>query len=138
MAQTYCTGQGQGLGSDGFLYYTMHCTHYTGTGTIVTVRNSSCGKAMVSQVCVKNLVGGGGVGVHPGPLRQTTPGRHTHTPWADTHPTPHQDGHCSGRYASYWNAFFFSIVLILVPVQVPAPCPVCISHEAYFPIPDRI
>ena len=49
------------------------------------------------------------------------PGRH---PWADTHPpgqtppwadtpgqmhtprqTPPSSGHCSGRYASYWNAF---------------------------------
>ena len=33
-------------------------------------------------------------------LRQTPPlGRHT----------PPPDGHCSGRYASYWNAFLFSI-----------------------------
>ena len=29
-AHTHCTGQG--LGNDGFLYYTMYCTHYTGTG----------------------------------------------------------------------------------------------------------
>ena len=27
------TGQGQGQGNDGFLHYTMYCTHYTGTGT---------------------------------------------------------------------------------------------------------
>ena len=26
------TTQRQGTGSDGFLYYTMYCTHYTGTG----------------------------------------------------------------------------------------------------------
>ena len=26
-------GQGQGLENDGFLYYTMYCTHYTGTWT---------------------------------------------------------------------------------------------------------
>ena len=37
-----------------------------------------------------------------------SPGR-TPFPWADTlplgrHPQP-QDGYCSGRYASYWNAF---------------------------------
>ena len=46
--------------------------------------------------------GGGGdgvylwvqVGVH-------SLGRHT-SPWADT---PSRDGHCSERYASYWNAF---------------------------------
>ena len=35
MAHTYYTGpvQGQGPGNDGFLYYTMYCTHCTGTGT---------------------------------------------------------------------------------------------------------
>ena len=35
----------------------------------------------------------------------------THTPWADLrgrHITP-PDGHCSGGYASYWNAFLFRI-----------------------------
>ena len=35
-------------------------------------------------------------GVHP-------PGRHR----------PPPDGHCSGRYASYWNAFLWKLVLIL-------------------------
>ena len=39
-------------------------------------------------------------------------------PWADTHtpvrhPTPYgqtspRDGHCSGRYASYWNGFLYN------------------------------
>ena len=38
---------------------------------IITVRNSSCGKIMFSQACVKNSVQGG---VHPLPPRQT--GRH--------------------------------------------------------------
>ena len=55
--------------------------------------------------------------VHGG-VRQTPPGqtppRQTHnrqTPWADTPwQTPlHRDGHYSGRYASYWNAFLFSV-----------------------------
>ena len=40
------------------------------------------------------------------------------SPWADT-PWPHSpradtpsqaDGHCSGRYASYWNAFLFLLL----------------------------
>ena len=43
----------------------------------------------------------------PPPLRQTpradTPLGKT-PPWADT---PLRDGHCSGRYAFYWNAFLF-------------------------------
>ena len=43
---------------------------------VITVRNSSCGKVMFSQACVKNSV-------HK------------------------RDGHGSGRYASYWNAFLF-------------------------------
>ena len=30
------------------------------------------------------------------------------TPSLGRHP-PSRDGHCSGRYASYWNAFFFLI-----------------------------
>ena len=49
---------------------------------IFTVRNSSCGKVMFSQVCVKNSV-------HSG-----------RRAWQAS-----RDGHCSGRYASYWNAF---------------------------------
>ena len=52
------------------------------------------------------------------PGRQThswhPPGRQTHrwqadAPWADTpgQTPPSRDSHCSGRYASYWNAFLF-------------------------------
>ena len=35
MAYSHCTGPGLGQGpeNDGFLYYAMYCTHYTGTGT---------------------------------------------------------------------------------------------------------
>ena len=35
MAQSHRTGpgQGQGPGNDGFLYYAVYCSHYTGTGT---------------------------------------------------------------------------------------------------------
>ena len=54
-------------------------------GGIITARNSSCGKVMFSQARVKNSVHGG----------CTPPGRHP----------PPRDGHCSGRYTSYWNAF---------------------------------
>ena len=39
--------------------------------------------------------------------RQTPPGADSH--WADTpRQTPLRDGHCRGRYASYWNAFLLS------------------------------
>ena len=38
-------------------------------------------------------------------------------PWADT--PPPADGHCSRRYASYWNAFFlcFSLSFIFLTFQ---------------------
>ena len=39
----------------------------------------------------------------PPPARQTPLGRHLR---ADT---PLRDGYCSGRYASYWNAFLLTI-----------------------------
>ena len=58
---------------------------------------------MFSQACVKNSVHSGGC--------------LPDTPWADppnTHPLPGRHillpaGYCSGRYASYWNAFLFNI-----------------------------
>ena len=67
------------------------------TGGIFTVRNSSRGKVMFSQesVCTQ-----GGGGVHPPRQKADTTPR-----WADT--PPPADGHCSGWYASYWNAFLF-------------------------------
>ena len=64
-------------------------------------------------------------GIHP-PRADTPLGRHApwaDTPWADTPPA---DGHCSGRYGSYWNAFLFhykfcsiknTAILILVLIQ---------------------
>ena len=98
----------------------------------------SCGKVIFLHLSVI-LFTGGCLGRHPllgrlsllgrhplkqtlppyYPLRQISPGQ---TPLADTplfrHPlwantwadTPRPgDGHCSGRFASYWNAFLFGI-----------------------------
>ena len=52
-----------------------------------------------------------GGGVHPPRQTHTPLGRHSlgRHPLSDT-PPPHssqapRDGHCNGRYASYWNAF---------------------------------
>ena len=72
---------------------------------IFTVRNSSCGKVMFSQTCVKNSVheeGGGGL---------SASGSGGCTPPGQTPPHP-QDGHCSRRYASYWNAFLLVVRLL--------------------------
>ena len=49
-----------------------------------------------------------------------------HTPLrADTHPqadtpqvdTPPADGHCSGRYSSYWNAFLLFIMYLFMTLN---------------------
>ena len=115
--------------------------------SIFSVSNSSCGKVMFSQACVKNSVQAGGgdpcretppwadhpwldtpwstdtpLGRHLLPRAANTPGIHPSgqtSTWAktphspdQTHPgqTPHpRDGHCSGRYASYWNDFLFQM-----------------------------
>ena len=45
------------------------------------------------------------------PWQTTPPGRHL--PRQTPTPTPLRDGHCRGRYASYWNAF----LLIMCPQQ---------------------
>ena len=104
---------------------------------MITVRKRSCGKVMFSQACVKNSVHRGKVWQTPPfgrhlPWQTPLPGRHTPwqtpipgrhplgrhppgytPPWADPlalgKPPPHPDGHCSERYASYWNAFLSSI-----------------------------
>ena len=57
---------------------------------------------MLSQACVKNSVHGVWclVVYTPPPADTHSLGRHP----LGRHPPP-QDGHCSGRYASYWNAF---------------------------------
>ena len=48
----------------------------------------------------------------PNPPRQTSSGRHPHgqTP-LQADPPSLGDCHCSGRYASYWNAFLFSAMI---------------------------
>ena len=83
----------------------------------------SCGKVMFSQASVIMFTGGGCMpsmhwGRHPPgrhPLGRHSPGQTP--PWADTSPGqtsppgkhPPPDGYCSGRYASYWNAFLYFI-----------------------------
>ena len=73
---------------------------------------------MFSQACVKNSVHIGGCiptctcGSPSGRYPSMQWGRH---PQAGRHPPasrpPTPDGHCSGWYASYWNAFWFETYL---------------------------
>ena len=73
---------------------------------IFTVR-----KVMILHVSVILFTGAGGLA-----RRHPTLGRQPPSPWQADTPTPAArqpswqantlpDGHCSGRYASYWNAF---------------------------------
>ena len=102
---------------------------------VVSTRNSSCGKVMFSQSCVKNSIHGSGEVYTPLETPQAdTPWTHTHshldTPPPRTHTYPlgkPPDGHCRGRYASYWNAFLFQqINHIWEPFERWFCLPVCI------------
>ena len=105
----------------------------------ITVRKRSCGKVMFLHVYGILFTGGRctppwadtplgrhpqadiPLGRHPPwqtpplgrhPLRQTPPlGRHP----PGRHPS---DGHCSGRYASYWNAFLLYILCLLKQLHI--------------------
>ena len=91
------------------------CTHIV----IFTVRKRSCGKVMFLHLEGERC---NPPGRHPPghPPRQTPPWTDTHslpgkTSPLDRHPPsrpPPPDGHCSGRYASYWNLFLFSCFLV--------------------------
>ena len=75
---------------------------------VITARNSSCRKVMFLHLSVSHSVHGGGVGTDTPlgrPPWQTPLGRHTllGRPLL-------RDGHCSRRYASYWNAFLLVTV----------------------------
>ena len=82
----------------------LFCERYL---DLFTVRKRSCGKVTFLDLHLSVILfTGGSASVHVG----------IHTPWADTPPrqtppTPRQkppppaDGHCSGQYAPYWNAF---------------------------------
>ena len=128
---------------------------------IFSDRNSICGKVMFSQACVKNSVHGGGgipacygacisLGRHS-PRQLSTPPRQTSTASPrQTLPGRHplQDGHCSGRYASYWNAFLLSLYYFQKECGFfdyglePRPCPLLLWHHcrltAWTPIRPKI
>ena len=87
---------------------------------LVTVRNSSCGNVMFLQVSVcpqgevyipradtppPSTLGEGGI--HP--ARQTPPSLDRHPPFRVNTP---QDGHCSGRNTSNWNAFLLTYFIV--------------------------
>ena len=71
-----------------------------------------------TSVCQKFCPGGVSALVDAGkhttwqaPRRADTPAGQTIPSWTD--PLPPPNGYCSGRYASYWNAFFFKFNSII-------------------------
>ena len=60
------------------------------------------------------------------PLPEQAPPWSRHPPPRDRHP-PAADGYCCGRYASYWNAFFF--ISLYPPENMPAMNPPCFSNQ---------
>ena len=60
MAHSLRTGQGQGTENNGFLYYAMYCTDYTGTGTgnhcflLYPSRSLSLSRSWSSAVCISH------------------------------------------------------------------------------------
>ena len=89
----------------------LKCSNLLDHG-IFTIRNSSCGKVMLSQVSV--CPHGGGVHTLPA----DTPGQ-TPPPREDRLPrqTP-PDGYCSGRYACYWNVFLLNEKLFSLIIKL--------------------
>ena len=83
----------------------------------ISVCDNSCGKVMFLHLSVI-LSTGGSAAVHarihppgqtPPPPGQTPVHAGIHPP-VGRHPSgrhPSRDGHCSGRYISYWNAFLY-------------------------------
>ena len=122
----------------------VHCgvRQGRGPGPIFTVRKRSCGKVMSLHLCVSHSVHRGvstsvHAGIHTPPWAETpwadtptsrqtprawawtrTPPRQR-SPWADTPSPSPADRYCCGRYAFYWNALWFSIVLAKFPVPFP-------------------
>ena len=125
MAQSHCTGPGH----DEFLYYTMYCTHYTGTwaGTVnrcYRPRSVASKGYVFPGVCHSFCLTPGervkGHNTSPPPDNTSLP-----SPWTTPPSLARVKGHNTfppsppgGQYASYWNAFLFSIVSMPVPI----PC----------------
>ena len=91
-------------------FITTHCSSsIVYDSFIITARKRSCGKVMFLHLLVILFTGvstPGSGGVHP--LDTHPPGHTPRTPLSRHIPT-HRDGHWSGWYASYCNAFLLNI-----------------------------
>ena len=117
---TYCTNE----------IFTFNLVCYNVSWVFITVRNEVA-KVMFLQACV--CPRGVSASVHAGippprradtplgadtppeqtPLQEQTPPIPTgeDTPQGADTPSSPRDGHCCGRYASYWNAFLYLTIL---------------------------
>ena len=95
------------------------CTQWT-KFVLITARKRSLGKGNVFTLFCQSFCSRG-----KGCIPACNWGVYTpweDTPWADTPPpgqTLSRDGNCSGRYASYWNAFLYYNFLTKFNVFVP-------------------
>ena len=139
MAHAHCMGPGPRMMGFYIMLCTVHTTQGQGHGTIVTVRNEVA-KVMFLQVPVCPRGGGGYPSMpcrwypimpcsrSPGGGCLLLGGGCLLWGWCllrggvDGDTPASADGYCCRRYASYWNAFLFSIVPVPVPVLVPVPC----------------
>ena len=149
--RTY-VGTGPGPGPEWITVYYVKPLHCNLCGNLnrsyIYRPQRSCGKVMFSQVFVILFTGGGwgwafmaeGVcvagGMH-GNREACMAGGHA---WQGGRHgrvvcmvrggiCDRRDSHCSGRYASYWNAFLFCIVSVPVPVPVPFSHKFCLNKS---------
>ena len=98
----------------------------------ITIRNSSCGKVTFSQASV--ILSGGGLharGCAWQGVCVCMAGGHAWRGCAwQGDMRGRKDGHCSGRYASYWNAFLFIIFIHYEVLSFPRK--VITSHNFDF------
>ena len=85
--------------------------HGSVQGGGVSVQGGLCPRGVSVQValCLAVSVWGRGVSVQ----RDPPPYSYVQAPWSRPPPPP-ADGYCSGRYASYWNAFLSSNFITII------------------------
>ena len=83
----------------------------------------------ISRPTPRRQAEGSGRGESPGPHRGGSPGPHPGglciPACTKADPPPPVDGYCRGRYASYWNAFLFSMRTLLLTSSLS-----CLSIDA--------
>ena len=120
MVFSHCTGPGLGPvhGQNGKYSTVQKCPHCSQTETGTEAR-AYCYRTQTKFLHVSVCPWGQWwILPHPGPYTPRDP-----TSWAHT-PRDHHlaFNYKSRRYASYWNAFLFSMASVMLPIPVPDLC----------------